>query len=340
MELRLRPLKKTGALFLSAAVFLSAIPCMEALAAEPFPFVYSDTYANKEGYLALTRICEDYTVLPGDSLWKIADEQLGNGNFYLELADSNQDILTDPDLIYPGMSLKISQTGYIRYRHKEDPTLGCIQMGDYTMAAPYGWTVGTTQSGNAGGNFVLSGDGTIACLIQDRTNEVSADVLDWSKCTKQIAAYTEENYQKQVTDLQFEHYRIAGQADASGELYLYSYIWHISPDDYPALTCRVCIGLKLTEHIQAEFIGYTLDDYDIESCVRYVTASFEEHFDAENTETFTVNDSNMCIVPETKWALSGMYNSFAYMDEYFTALLNKAMETESTEKSRYRFIGQ
>ena len=130
------------------------------------------------------------------------------------------------------------------------------------------------------------------------------------------------------------------QADASGELYLYSYIWHISPDDYPTLTCRVCIGLKLTEHIQAEFVGYTLDDYDIESCVRYVTASFEEHFDTENTETFTVNDSNMCITPETVWALNGMYNSFAYMDEYFTSLLNKAMETESTEKKHYHSIDQ
>jgi hypothetical protein len=337
MGLRLRPLKKTGALFLSAAVLMSAMPCMEVLAAEQYPFVYGDIYAEDEDYMALAEGSGNYVVLPGDSLWKIAEHMFGNGNSYVELISANQDILADPDLIYPGMCLNVSRTGYIL---RKEAVYGGIQMGSYSMDMPYGWTVGITQSGGAGGNFVISGNGAIACLIQDRTNEVSADVLNWPKCAEQISAYAKENYYEQVTDLQFEHYRMDAQADASGELYLYSYIWHISPDDYPTLTCRVCIGLKLTEHIQAEFVGYTLDDYDIESCVRYVTASFEEHFDTENTETFTVNDSNMCITPETEWALNGMYNSFAYMDEYFTSLLNKAMETESTKKKHYHSIDQ
>ncbi|MDE5932792.1 MAG: LysM peptidoglycan-binding domain-containing protein [Lachnospiraceae bacterium] len=332
MGLRLRSVKKTGALFLSAAVLMSALPCLEVFAAEQYPLVYDDMYAKDENYMALTEGSEDYVVLPGDSLWKIAEELFGDGNAYAVLANTNRDVVTNPDLIYPGMRLNVSRTGYI---HRKEAVYGGIQMGSYSMDMPHGWAVGTTQSGGAGGNFVMSGDGTVACLIQDRTKEVSTDVLDWQKCTEQIAAYAEEHYRDQVTDLRFEHYRMEEQADASGEVYLYSYTWHISPDDYPTLTCRVCIGLKLTEHIQAEFVGYTLDDYDIQDCVRYVTASFEEHFDAENAETFTVNDSNMRIVPETEWTLNGMYNSFAYMDEYFTALLNKATETESTEKSRY-----
>lgn len=143
------------------------------------------------------------------------------------------------------------------------------------------------------------------------------------------------NYPGQVSDLLFERYRMEKQDTLSGELYLYSYTWHISPTDYPNLTCKVCIGLKLTEHIQAEFVGYTLDDYDIRGCVRYITASFEEHFDSGKNGKFTVNDSNMSIVPETEWPLAGMYNSFAYMDEFFSALLNKALETETEEKGRY-----
>lgn len=332
MGLRLRSVKKTGALFLSAAVLMSALPCLEVFAAEQYPLVYDDMYAKDESYMALTAGSEDYVVLPGDSLWKIAERLLGNGNSYVELINANQDILTDPDLIYPGMRLNVSRTGYIL---RKGAIYGGLQMVGYSIDMPCGWTIGTTQSGGAGGNFVMSGDGAIACLIQDRTKEVSTDVFDWSKCTEQITAYVEENYRDQVTDLRFEHYRMEAQTDTSGELYLYSYTWHISPDDYPTLTCRVCIGLKLTEHIQAEFVGYTFDDYDIESCVRYVTASFEEHFDTENAETFTVNDYNMYIVPETEWTLNGMYNSFAYIDEYFTALLNKAMEKETTEKSRY-----
>lgn len=127
------------------------------------------------------------------------------------------------------------------------------------------------------------------------------------------------------------------QGDAAGELYLYSYIWQISPDDYPELTCRVCAGFKLTDHLQAEFIGYTLDDYDIRGCIRYVTASFEEHFDAENAETFTVNNSNMCITPETDWPPEGMYNSFAYIDEFFTSLLNRAAEQKSGPEQKGRY---
>lgn len=43
---------------------------------------------------------------------------------------------------------------------------------------------------------------------------------------------------------------------------------------------------------------------------------------------FTVNDTNMVIAPEAQWELEGMYDSFAYVDEYFTTLLNKAMGKE------------
>ncbi len=332
MGLGLRSLEKAGALFLGAAVLMSAIPTVEVHAAEQYPFIYNDIGAPNEDYMALTEDLEDYTVLPGDSLWKIAKEQLGDGSFYPMLADLNQECLTDPDLIYPGMRLKLSKTGYI---FREEAVYGGIQMGGYSMDMPYGFTIGTTQSGSAGGNFVMSGDGTVACLIQDRTKEISASVPGWQECSEQITAYAGKNYPLQVSDLQFEHYRMEEQGDTSGELYLYSYFWHISPDDYPDLTCRVCVGLKLTEHIQAEFVGYTFDNYDIRGCVRYITASFEEHFDAGTSGKFTVNDSNMSIVPVTEWPLSGMYNSFAYMDEFFTALLNKAAETETTKESRY-----
>lgn len=335
----LRLLKKTGILILDAAVLMSAMSTMEVLAAKPYPFIYDNSCAQTDDYMALTEAIEDYIVLPGDSLWKIAEKQFGNGNYYLDLIDTNQDILTDPDLIYPGMSLKIARTAYIQ---KDERSLGGIQMDKYAMDMPYGWTIGMTQSGNAGGNFVMSGDGEIACLVQDRTKEISEDVFDWQECTQQISTYVEENYNRHVSDLHFEHYRMDGQEDMSGELYLYSYIWHISPDDYPGLACKVCVGLKLTEHIQAEFVGYTytLDDYDIESCVRYVTASFEEHFNSGNAKEFSVNASDMSIVPETEWTLKGMYNSFAYIDEFFTALLNKAIDALEPEKeSRYRSIG-
>lgn len=48
-----------------------------------------------------------YTVRPGDSLWKIAREQLGSGNRWGAIYKTNQNSIKDPRLIYPGQTLVI-----------------------------------------------------------------------------------------------------------------------------------------------------------------------------------------------------------------------------------------
>jgi nucleoid-associated protein YgaU len=48
-----------------------------------------------------------YTVKAGDTLSKIAKEQLGDANAYPEIFNANRDQLTDPDKITPGQVLKI-----------------------------------------------------------------------------------------------------------------------------------------------------------------------------------------------------------------------------------------
>ena len=48
-----------------------------------------------------------YTVKAGDTLSKIAKEQLGDANAYDEIFNANRDQLTDPDKIKPGQVLKI-----------------------------------------------------------------------------------------------------------------------------------------------------------------------------------------------------------------------------------------
>ncbi|MEG1904893.1 MAG: LysM peptidoglycan-binding domain-containing protein, partial [Bacteroidales bacterium] len=44
-----------------------------------------------------------YTVVPGDCLWYIAEEQLGDPYRWPEIYEMNRDVIGgNPDLIYPG----------------------------------------------------------------------------------------------------------------------------------------------------------------------------------------------------------------------------------------------
>ncbi|MGB7979678.1 MAG: LysM peptidoglycan-binding domain-containing protein [Candidatus Nanopelagicales bacterium] len=56
----------------------------------------------------------DYTVVRGDTLWEVADEQLDDPTRYPEIVQASEDItqpdgrhLTDPDLILPGWTLNV-----------------------------------------------------------------------------------------------------------------------------------------------------------------------------------------------------------------------------------------
>lgn len=49
-----------------------------------------------------------YVVLPGDSLWKIAQKVYGNGGYWRRIYDANRDKIKDPNKIYPLQVLKIT----------------------------------------------------------------------------------------------------------------------------------------------------------------------------------------------------------------------------------------
>ena len=48
-----------------------------------------------------------YTVVAGDSLSKIAKREYGNASEWKRIFEANQDVLENPDKIYPGQKLKI-----------------------------------------------------------------------------------------------------------------------------------------------------------------------------------------------------------------------------------------
>ena len=56
---------------------------------------------------AATIVPAAYTVQPGQSLWSIAVDKLGNGNRYLEILSLNPQLRRDPGRIIPGQELKL-----------------------------------------------------------------------------------------------------------------------------------------------------------------------------------------------------------------------------------------
>jgi nucleoid-associated protein YgaU len=50
---------------------------------------------------------DSYTVQSGDTLWKIASSQYGDGSKYMKIFEANTDLLENPDRIFPGQKLAI-----------------------------------------------------------------------------------------------------------------------------------------------------------------------------------------------------------------------------------------
>ena len=50
-----------------------------------------------------------YTVVSGDTLWKIAERMYGNGSHYMKIFEANSDVLESPDQIFPGQELVIPE---------------------------------------------------------------------------------------------------------------------------------------------------------------------------------------------------------------------------------------
>jgi hypothetical protein len=50
-----------------------------------------------------------YTVVSGDTLWKIAERMYGNGSQYMKIFEANTGVVEHPDRIFPGQKLVIPE---------------------------------------------------------------------------------------------------------------------------------------------------------------------------------------------------------------------------------------
>lgn len=326
-------------LFVEAVILLSGfcIMTIRAKAAEPGVMTDGIAAGQNDNYITLTEAAGEYEVSEGDSLWRIAENVWGDGSLYANLIKCNPDVITDADVIYPGMILQIARDVYME---KQDSFSDTTMRGQWTFEMPRSWTVGIAQYGSNAANFDYSGNGnSIACLIQDKNKKTVETTADWLLCTKKIEEYAAKNYDELVSGLTFEHY----QTEKKEDIYIYSYQYKLDWGEdgkYPYMYVNVCMGMKLTEHIQAQFLGFSMDESIIDT-VRYVTAGFEE---LSSGGEFSLNESDMAITPVYAWELDGMYNAFAWIADSFDYLTKKVIEeaegTKESEKKQETIISK
>jgi nucleoid-associated protein YgaU len=57
----------------------------------------------------ITPAGKTYTVVPGDSLSKIAKREYGDAQQWRRIYEANRDLIQNPDLIYPGQVFRIPE---------------------------------------------------------------------------------------------------------------------------------------------------------------------------------------------------------------------------------------
>ena len=77
--------------------------------------------------LAAPAMAADYTVVKGDSLWKIAQEHLGSGYKWREIYEANKSAIKNPNLIYVGQTLTIPGSTDTNNNINEETTMTNIE---------------------------------------------------------------------------------------------------------------------------------------------------------------------------------------------------------------------
>lgn len=111
-------------------------------------------------FLAVPAFASEYTVVKGDSLWKIAREKLGSGARWAEIYESNRSVIEDPNRIYIGQILTIPDGQQIPAQPEQPakPELPSVA-GSYSFTESVmggAFTVDWTLVLNEDGTFTLS----------------------------------------------------------------------------------------------------------------------------------------------------------------------------------------
>lgn len=94
------------------------------------------------------------------------------------------------------------------------------------------------------------------------------------------------------------------------------------------------MGIHLTEHIQAQFLGFS-NDTEIQNQVLYVTGTFKELGKPEMSVAETIN---MAIGPVYSWELTGMFNPFPWVAQFYDELMKEILDIPEEQTLKEKFL--
>lgn len=264
----------------------------------------------------------EYEVLPGDTLWNIAEKFYADGRFHdLLIQDKTS---PTPHHLIPGERIIVPHKDYYLLCANDEAGFkwsSCIlPSGEscptrFAAVKPINWYYGSMDfAANAGmdtmwpkdlelGNDAAAADIRIFCRL-DANPEGDFFADDWPGVQDRIRQSAEACCGSSIDSLRFYHYGL----DSGDDLYGFSFRLH-RPDG----TLKCAAFYRLCDGILAEFIGVepvTEEEHVLER-VRYLAARVDSTIEIEEAqyepEEFFGRDN---------WAFPQLHNPFAIAQEY------------------------
>ena len=125
----------------------------------------ASTDSNQQEKSADSSQYSTYTVQSGDNLWRIAERELGAGSRWQEIYNLNKDIISNPDVIQPGWSLKIPKYAKGTIGTSKDQWAILDELGEELQLIP---------DGNGRLAYMKKGTGVVPA-------DLTANLMEWGK---------------------------------------------------------------------------------------------------------------------------------------------------------------
>lgn len=225
-----------------------------------------------EDYIVLRSSLEDDLVEQGDSLWKIAEENLGDSGRWKEIAEMNG--LDEPDLIFPGERLVMPDLKYYMQKPAMQRGKGyyLADEGAFRFQQPEGWPLATCSLDSHLSTFIGE-DRSVRILwgIEDNGMGEDAWAEKWDEVCESVGETARIVFGENFRDIFYEKYELEGGNE------VYNICCTFAEEEGGLWT--VSAAYRFGQKNLMEFIGIGPSEHrlDIGRLTLYTAASYEEY---------------------------------------------------------------